>query len=356
MSAPAKKFLIIRMSSLGDVVHALPALNTLRANHPKAHIAWLIEERYRNLLDGNADLDAVIVVRTKAWRKRLNLETLREIRDTLRRIKQERFDAVFDLQGLLKSGLIAWLSGAKRRIGFHSKDCKEAVNAWFSSEQVPAIAPGTHIVDRYQSLVLLAGGEKQSEALPSFAVPPESQKRVDAFFDAAFSRRPVAALNPGAGFTSKLWKPERFAALGDKMAEELGVSVLLTWGPGEKTRVEAIAQQMRAPTVLAPETSILESIALYKRLALMVSCDSGPLHLCAALGVPTVAIFGPTDPARNGAYGPGHETVVHRLPCSHCWKKTCPLGTQECMESISVDAVFQAVESITMKFNKPIPS
>ncbi len=358
MNAAAQKFLIIRTSSLGDVVHALPALRTLRANHPKAHIAWLIEERYRDLLKDNPDLDAVIAVRTKAWRKKFNLKTLREIRAALREIRGAQFDVVFDLQGLIKSGVISWLSGAKRRIGFHKSDCKEAANTWFNNEQAAAISKETHVVERYQQLILMAGGDKPDAALPVFAVPPEDQKRIEAFYEAntEFSRRPIAAINPGAGFPSKLWQPERFAVLADRMVNELGVSILFTWGPGEKDKVERIAEKMQAPCRLAPETSILESIALYRQLSLMVSCDSGPLHLCAALGIPTVALFGPTDPARNGPYGNPHATVVKRLSCSFCWKKTCPLETHECMESISVDDVFQAVERITTQCNKPIPS
>ncbi len=357
MTPAAKRFLIIRPSSLGDVVHALPALRTLRANHPKAHIAWLIEERYRDLLHGNPDLNAVIEVRTKVWRKRLNLETLSEIRDTIRYIKEQRFDTVFDLTGLFKSGLIAWLSGAPKRIGFHKRDLKESASAWFTNQKADTVTP-EHVVDRYRELILLAGGDKTLDTFPFFSVPPECRRRVAAFFDEdpEFSRRPVAAVNPGAGFPSKLWKPERFAAVADRLVQELGFSVLITWGPGEKELAEAIAGRMNAPHKLAPETSILESIALYRRLALMISCDSGPLHLCAALGVPTVALFGPTDPLRNGPYGAGHATIMNDLPCSHCWKKTCPLKTDECMETISVDAVFQAAERIAAQCGKAIPS
>jgi ADP-heptose:LPS heptosyltransferase len=182
-------------------------------------------------------------------------------------------------------------------------------------------------------------------------VPNEMDEKVARFFDQNpdLTRRPIIGINPGAGFESKQWELVRFAELADRVSEELGASILLTWGPGEELKAQQISAHMKQKNWIAPPTSILESIALYKRMALLVSCDSGPLHLVAALGIPTVSIFGPTDPTRNGAYGVNHEAVYKVLACSFCWKKTCPLGTKECMQQVTVDEVFQAV-----KKNQPV--
>ena len=140
---------------------------------------------------------------------------------------------------------------------------------------------------------------------------------------------------------------DRFAELADRIAKELGYSIMLTWGPGEEFKVQQISTHMQQQNWIAPPTSILESIALYKRMALLVSCDSGPLHLGAAVGIPTVSIFGPTDPVRNGAYSINHASVYKVLSCSFCWKKTCPLGTKECMNQVTVDEVFETVKQQT---------
>lgn len=354
MTARARKFLIIKMSSIGDVMHALPALHTLRMNHPGARIAWVIEERFRDLLYNNPDVDEVIVTRTRHWRKHWTLKSLEEILGVIRKIRGGRFDTVFDFHGLLKSGLIALLSGAPRRIGLHKNNCKEKINVLFTNRKGPYIGKGVHVADICRSLVLMEGDGPPQETPPPLAVPSGEQGRVESFFQARpeLTARPIIGINPGAGFESKRWSLSRFARLADRIADELGFSILLTWGPGEEEKVKSIADQMKQRSWLAPPTSLLESIALYRRLALMVSCDSGPLHLAAAVETPTVSIFGPTDPARNGAYGPNHAAVFKVLTCSFCWKKKCPLHTNECMKQVSVDDVFEAVRKSASRYIK----
>ncbi|MBT4900111.1 MAG: glycosyltransferase family 9 protein, partial [Nitrospina sp.] len=210
---------------------------------------------------------------------------------------------------------------------------------------------GLHVVDITLTLLQTALGKIEKTKLFPLQVPDEMDAKVARFFDQNpdLTRRPIIGINPGAGFESKQWELARFAELADRVSEELEASILLTWGPGEELKAQQISAHMKQKNWIAPPTSILESIALYKRMALLVSCDSGPLHLVAALGIPTVSIFGPTDPTRNGAYGVNHEAVYKVLACSFCWKKTCPLGTKECMQQVTVDEVFQAV-----KKNQPV--
>jgi heptosyltransferase I len=352
MADPRKKFLFIKVSSLGDVVHALPALRTLRANHPHSYIAWLVEAPYQDLLYNNPDLDEIIVIRTRRWRKNWTLKTLGEIWATVSLLRKRRFDVALDLQGLIKTGLIARLSGARQRLGLNRKNCKEPLNALFTNRRAAFIGPRNHVVDIYLNLIRLLGDNQQALQTHPLDVPEGTSLPVDLFFqeNPEISAKPIAIINPGAGFPTKLWKLERFAKLADRVAEELGLSILLGWGPGEKGMAEQIADQMQQKFWIAPKTSIQESIVLFRHAALMISCDSGPLHLAAAMGIPTVSIFGPTDPTRNGPYGPNHQVVVKTLPCSFCWKKVCRIQTHDCMQQIEVDEVFETVKSSVAKF------
>ncbi len=352
MDEAQKKFLLIKVSSLGDVLHALPALALLRANHPSAFIAWLVEEPYKGLLYNNPDIDEVITIRTRYWRKNWTLKTLSEIRDAIARLRKHRFDVAFDLQGLIKTGLIAFLSGAALRLGLNRKNCREPLNALFTNKKASFVGKGTNIVDINLNLIRLAGGDEPVPQPHRLEVPEEIQVKVDGFFreNPALSAKPIVAINPGAGFPTKLWKMDRFANLADRIAREQGLNILLAWGPDEKPMAEKIADLMTEKSWIAPKTSIQESIALFRPAVLMISCDSGPLHLCAAMGIPTVSIFGPTDPARNGPYGSNHQVVCKEQPCSFCWKKSCGIETHDCMEQIEVDEVFQAVKNSVSKF------
>lgn len=343
MDESAKKFLIIKLSSLGDVVHALPFLGTLRKNFPSAHIAWAAEEKCKDVLYRNPDLDELIVVRSKKWRKDRDRQSLRELLDFVRLLRQRRFDTVFDLQGLIKSGLIAYLSKAPLRIGFHPRDCRERLNVWFTNRKGAFIGKGRHVVDKNLSLLNEVGARAFVKEFP-LAVPAEAEAYIADYFKAnpGLASGPLAAINPGVGFQTKRWELKRFAQLADRIAGELGCNVLLTWGPGEEGLVKTISANMRQKCHVAPPTGIHQSIALLRRMHLFVSCDTGPLHLCAALNVPTVSIFGPTDPARNGPYGNIHETVHKTLPCSFCYKRKCPTHN-ECMDQVSVEQAFAAV-------------
>ncbi len=342
-----KKILILKFSALGDIIHTLPLAATLRRTLPDSHITWMVEERFQDLLLDNPDINEIIPLRTKVWRKNWNGKSLSEVLDTIKTLRHHRFDLVLDLHGLLKSGIVAKLSGAPTRVGFHRNNCKEKFNTLFTNLKAPKMKGGLHIVDINLTLLETALGSITETKKFPLSVPGETDKKIADYFEQnpELTSRPIIAINSGAGFESKQWELARFAELADHISRELGFSIMLTWGPGEEFKVQQIAAYMSQKSWIAPPTSILESIALYKRMALLVSCDSGPLHLAAAVDIPTVSIFGPTDPVRNGAYGVNHTTVYKVLSCSFCWKKNCPLGTKECMNQVTVDEVFQAVKN-----------
>ena len=338
-----EKFLIVKLSSLGDIVHTLPVLRTLRENRPNAFIAWIVEEKVRDVLYGNPDLDELIVVRTKYWRRNGSFETLREVRNVVRRLRGHSFDVAFDFQGLLKSGVIARLSGARQRIGFHREDCRERLNVLFTNRKAPRIGKPIHVVDKNLALLKMIGIGRFHKQFP-LRVPGAAEAYIENFFqdNPELAANPVVAINPGVGFQTKQWELQRFAELADRIAGELHCNPLFTWGPGERNMIAEITAQTTRRFWLAPPTDVHQSIALYRRLQLFVGGDTGPLHLCAALGIPTVSLFGPTDPARNGPCGDGHRVVCKPLPCSFCYKRKCPTDN-ECMKEITVEEVFEPI-------------
>ncbi len=347
-----KRILIVKLSALGDVVHTWPAVRSLRLAFPDAFLAWVVEAPFKDLVAMNPDVDEVIPLATRSWRKNPGLTSLGEARQAVARLRQLDFDTAIDFNGLIKSGVVAWLSGARERIGFHAADCRERPSAWFSNRHAPRQERGRHVVDLYLSLASKAGAHDAPGAPAEPNIPDASKRRIEEFLAAhpELAGQPLAALNPGAGFPSKLWDAEKFARLGDRLAGELGFRVLLLHGPGELELAKDIAGRMRETGLVCPPTSIPDMAALCQHLALLVSCDSGPLHLAAALGVPTVSIFGPTDPKRNGAHGPGHHAVYKELSCSFCWKRTCPLGTGECMKQVDADEVFDTIRDDAARY------
>jgi len=353
-----KRILIVKLSALGDVVHTWPAARSLRRTFPDAFIAWVVEAPFRDLVAMNPDIDEVIPLATRRWRKNPGLKSLGEARQAVARLRQLDFDTAIDFNGLIKSGVVTWLSGARERIGFHPADCRERPSAWFTNRHLPRQEPGRHVADLNLALASQAGAREAPGAPAEPHIPDASVKRIDAFLAAhpELRGRPLAALNPGAGFPSKLWDAEKFARLGDRLAGELGFKVLLLHGPGELELAKSIAGRMQEAGLVCPPTSIPDMAALCPHLALLVSCDSGPLHLAAALGVPTVSIFGPTDPRRNGAQGPAHHAVYKELSCSFCWKRTCPLGTGECMKLVDADLVFDTIKGDAARYRaRPAP-
>ena len=344
MNQPPQNILLIKLSSLGDVIHALPSLRTLRQLYPKAHIAWIVEEKCKDLLYDNPDLDELIVVRIRHWRRHWNRQSWREFKAALKRI-QGRFDLVIEMQGLIKTGLIAWLTHAPRIIGFDPRDCRERPNAWFTHEKIPYMGKQVHVVDRYLAMIRALGAETVTKEFP-LRVPEEAESKIEAFWqdNPELPAQPIVAIHHGVGFPTKRWPMERFAQLGDRIAKELGFSILLTWGPGEGESVKQLSAQMKEKHWVSPKNTLHESIAMLKRMSLFIGCDTGPVHLSAAQGVPTVTLFGPTNPVYSRPHGRNHEVVFKLQPCSFCHKHSCPTHI-ECMTSITVDDVFQAVQT-----------
>ncbi len=304
---------LVKLSSLGDVVHALPVASALRARLPRARLAWVVERREAALLRGHPALDEVIPVDSRAWRRTLAPRALLrplaaahaggELAEMVRHLRAARFDVAVDLQGLLKSGALTALTGAPLRIGFAAARCREPLAALFTNLRLTPPPSARHVVEQNLALVAplgVAGGSVEF-ALPSDAA---AEARADAFLTAA-DLKPGArlvVLNPGAGRADKRWPPARFRELATRLTAT-GVAALVVWGPSEEALARAIADGAGPRIVLAPPTDLHGLLALLRRASLVVAGDTGPLHLAAALGVPCVGLYGPTSAERNGPWG-----------------------------------------------------
>ncbi len=340
-----KRIALVRLGSLGDIVHALPVACRLKTVFPRAYLAWVVEAQYRELLEGCKWVDEVIVLNTRNWRSRLFLKSWVESKAAIRQLRAARFELVLELQGLLKSGLAAYLTGTKCRVGFSRKYCREPLSAFFTNEHVTLKEEEKHIIEKNLALVRHLG----LETTPwSFGLPASAAdvRYVDQFLaeHAPGSGDKLVGINPGASWVTKRWSIERYAQLADRLMGQPQHKVILIWGPGERDLVEAIAAGMRQTPVIACPTSITQLVELIRRCRLFIAGDTGPLHLAAALLVPCVALYGPSDPERNGPYGEGHAIVHHKLECSSCFKRQC--SDIKCIEQIEVDEVWKASVSL----------
>ena len=327
---------LIKLSSLGDVVHALPVAATLRARVPDAHVTWIVERRESALLRDHPALDALVAVDTRGWRRARGLRDLANVvgavRQMRRRLRAAAFDVALDLQGLLKSGVLAAATRAPLRIGFSARRCREPLNALFTNRHVEPPAAARHVVDQHLALLEPLS---VTEPVREFRLPrePAAEARADQFLAACGLREGgrLVILNPGAGRADKRWPEDRFRLLAERLGEDAGVFVLVVWGPGEEASARHIAPGGAHRAVCGPPTDLDELVAFLRRASVLVAADTGPLHLAAALGTPCVGLYGPTSTVRNGPYGAGHR---------------CLQGLGGRVSTIEVDAVLHAVRDL----------
>ena len=333
--------LIVKLSAIGDVIHTLPSLAALRKLYPEAHITWVVEEAAAGLVNNHPLLDAVLISRRKSWIKYLGKgefsRPLREMRAFLRELRKRPYDLVIDFHGLLKSALIVLLSGGKRKLGY---DSMQELSGLFYNEKIPEDM-NKHAVDRYLDFPRHLGAKI---AKAQFILPSDNaaQTRIQSLLEKYhLENKKFIAVNPVAYWETKLWNDEKFAGLADLIKTKLNMEVVFTGS--EKRSIEKITTRMQEKAVnLAGETTLPELAYLYQKALLLVTTDSGPMHLAAAVGTPVVALFGPTDPQRTGPYGDGHVIIRADLPCSPCLLKKCP--TTKCMQDILPEQVMAAIK------------
>lgn len=309
--------LIVRTSALGDVVHALPVLRALRRGLPRARIAWVVEQSFAPILAGHPDLDAVIPVRLRSWRRHLRDRSVRgEMVAAWRALRRFEPDVALDLMGNHKGGAIARLSGAARVLGPARRDRREPSSAVWIREGVPIA--GEHAVDRMLAVLapleLPAAPVDFGGAALLRPAPPAAM----AFL--AARRRPCALIQPGAGWGNKVYPPPWWG----EVARRLGAAGLGVWvpvAPGEESLARAVVAASRGAARAVDAAPFPFLAALVRGSRLFLGGDTGPLHLAHALGTPVVCVMGPTDPRRNGPYAAPELAIHRRLPCSFCYKR-----------------------------------
>jgi lipopolysaccharide heptosyltransferase II len=347
------RILIIRLSAIGDVVRTLPAANALRDRFPGAHIGWVLEEKARDVLACQPEIDEIIVFQRERWRKGiLNpltfLRTIGEVCRFAKELRSKHWDIALDFHGILKTGLISYVSGAKDRVGFGRGYCKEW-NYLFNNRKV--IPRSTRMSRFERNCVLLRFiGVDGDRGDVDLHVSREDVDYVDQFFrdrGPAIST-PLVAIHPGTSPKTpyKRWAPANYSELADRLVEELKASILLTWGPGERSMVDEVRGRMRVNAVVAPETHSLKQLAeIFRRCNVYIGSDTGPMHIASLVKTPVVGIYGPTDPIVNAPYeGTPHVIVRKDLPCSPCRNRMCK--DVKCMGAISTQDVLNAVKAL----------
>lgn len=295
------KFLITRLSAIGDCIHTVPMVHSIRARYPKAFIAWATQGGAASLLKGLRGLDELIVV-DRNW-----LKSLKSILSLRKRLRAYRFDVCIDPQSLTKSSALGWLSGAKTRIGFARPQGRE-LSLWLNPRSV--VPQKEHVIERYLELLNPLNVPPKIE----FHLPTDdvATDKVRSYLASQLGQRSFAVINPGAGWPSKVWSSERFAQVANALSQRLGLPSVVVWaGDEEKRMAEEIVAGTNHCAHLACSTTLPELRILVEQASLFVGSDTGPLHLAAAVDTPCVAIFGPTNPARCGPYGREHISL-HR--------------------------------------------
>jgi heptosyltransferase-1 len=330
--------LLVRLGALGDIVHAIPAAAAIRAAYPDARIDWLVDGRHRTMVDLVSVIDRVIEVQAPtigAW--------VRAVRD----VRLASYDVALDLQGLMKSAVLARASGARRIVGFSIWHLREKTARPFYSEVVELRPKGgsqglqaqDHVIHKNLRLLRTIGVETDRIEFPFralFSIVDQDVRR-------EMGDQPFALLNPGAAWPNKRWPPERFGAVAAFLRDVRRLRSLVLWGPGEAPLAHAVVEASDGSAVVAPATQLPDLLALSRSAALMVCGDTGPLHIAAAAGTPLVALFGPTDPVRNGPFSADDVVVSRHDACGCYYQRRCRRSAW-CLADVSVAEVTAAIQ------------
>jgi heptosyltransferase-1 len=327
--APAARLLVVRLGSLGDLVHTLPAVAALHRTWPAMQIDWLVDRVHREFLEFIPIVASTVVL------ERATPGGWMAVR---RHLRARSYDLAVDFQGLLKSAVLARLSGARRIVGFDRDGLREPIAAWLYSTRV-AVGEGRHVIDKNLALTAHLGAAGGGYEFPIAPVASAVADDIAAQGGGAF-----ALLNCGAAWPNKQWPAERFGRLARWLRESRGLSSVALWGPGEEGLAAEVARTSEGAAVAAPPTTLRDLVALSRRASLMVSGDTGPTHLAAAVGTPIVALFGPTDPRRNGPWSASDRVISRYEHCACHYQRRCHRRDRWCLAGIDEDQVRQAID------------
>jgi lipopolysaccharide heptosyltransferase I len=325
------RVLIVRLGSLGDLVHTLPAVAALGRAHPSAEIDWLVDAVHADLL---ALVPVVTGVVTLGARSAGGWVSAR------RALRRRRYDLALDFQGLIKSAALARFSGARRILGFAREALREPAARVFYTSAVPVGESG-HVIQKNLRLAAAAGAAVDRVEFPLTVGPSAA---VQALRARGVGR--YALINPGAAWPNKCWPPDRFGRVAAHLRTVHGLTPVVLWGPGEMARANAVADASDGVAIVAPPTSLRDLVALARDAALMVSGDTGPIHIAGATATPLVAVFGPTSPGRNGPWDPRDVSISRYEACDCHYVRRCRRPDADwCLRAIAVPDVTRAIDA-----------
>jgi heptosyltransferase-1 len=325
--SPPSRILIIKPSAIGDVVHALPVLNLLRKKWPASHISWLVTPGCAGLLDGHPQLNEVIRFdRRKLGNSWRDLASAVALHDLGRELQSKKFDLVIDLQGLMRSGLLGFRTGAAVRVG----STRDREFGWMFQTHLAPVDRDGHAVDRYLAVADYLG---LGRSPVDFVFPTDDADRAAAA--PLLPDGPFAVLLPGTNWVTKRWPAEKFAALVRPLRERFGLATVVA-GSADDSKLAAM---IPGAVDLTGRTPLRQLVAVLEKASLVIANDTGPMHIAAALGRPLVAVYGPTDPAQTGPYGRDDSVVRLDLVCSPCFSRKCTHRT--CLVQLDVEHVLR---------------
>ena len=339
----AMKILIIKLSSIGDVIHTLPVLSAVRQALPKAEISWVVEKSSAEILRGNPLINKLIEVDTKSLRKKDAFgKNFSLARESLRQLRSTKYDLTLDFQGLFKSAAIAKLARAKRRVGFAKESLREPGSRFLLTETF-SVEPKTNVIVKNLSLAEKALKISVPDKNFEFPIFTDEKHKSEAEEIIAQADKKFAILNPATSWVTKLWSAEKYGQLADKLWEENGLVSVITTAPNEKSLANKVLNSSKSGKIISSTPSLKGFYELAKRAQVYVGGDTGPMFLAVAAETPIVGIFGPTEWWSNGS--PNKEDIsVERtdIGCRiNCHRRTC--SNWICLD-IDVETVFQAVQ------------
>ena len=336
-----KNILVVKLSAIGDVIHALPVSYAIKETFPDAHLTWVVEPPAYGILEGNPCIDEILVFEKKKFKSIGGF--LKHIGPFRAKLQSRRYDAALDLQGLFKSAAIAWLSGAPLRLG--------TCNMREGSDRIsrPVVGPHAqgHIVERYLDVARALGCSVEQVKFPVEISARDADLAERILQQAGANPQvPYVVLAVGANWPNKRWPATSYAHICDWLYNQHIIPVLIGGGPVDEQLAGEILSAAEIPPVdLVGRTSLKQLAALIQRARLTIGGDTGPVHLSAGLGTKTIMLMGPTDANRNGPYGQQQNAIEADRPCRYCWKRACPKGL-DCLARIRVEQVEEKIREV----------